>query len=96
MRGTDAASVITMEVLRTETYQHEARAACIDARSYLVEPDVVPEVRVAIKLDISTVGGPFAFDVTTKDVDDAVLDLLGDTGQVHVVAAACRAFDLTS
>ena len=61
-----------------------------------VETNIITEVRVGVQLLAATVRRTTTFHVTTKDVDDAVLYLLGDTGQVHVVAAACRTFDLTS
>lgn len=51
-------------------------------------------MRVVIKLDIPTIGSPFTLDIATKDMDDTMLDLLGDVGKVHVIAAAGGTFDL--
>ena len=63
-------------------------------RSYLVEPDVIPEVWVAIELDVTAIGRPLAFDVATKDVNDAMLNFLGDVRKIHVVPRTRGTFDL--
>lgn len=60
----------------------------------LVEPDIVTEVWVTVQLDISTVRRPFAVPVTSEDVNDTVLDLFSDVGEVHVVPTAGRALYL--
>jgi hypothetical protein len=63
-------------------------------RAYLIEPHIIAEVRVPIQLRIPAIGGSSAFHITTKNMDNAVLNLLRDTDQVGIVPTACRAFDL--
>ena len=59
-----------------------------------MEPDVIPEVWVAIQLGVPAVRGTPTFRITTEDVDDPVLDLFRDLNEVHVIPAASRALDL--
>lgn len=53
-----------------------------------MEPDIVSEVRVSIKLGVPSISRPPAIHVPSKDVDDAMLDLLRNFAKVHVVAAS--------
>lgn len=62
--------------------------------AYLVEPYVVTEVRISVQLRVSTVSGTLPLRVTPKDVNDSVLDFFGNIGEVHIIAAACGAFNL--
>ena len=64
--------------------------------THLVEPDVVAEVRVVVELRVPTIGSPFAFQVSPKDVDYAMLDLFCDLHEVHVISASRRTLNLES
>ena len=63
-------------------------------QTYLMEPDIIPEVWVAIQLRVPTVGGTSTLCVTTENMDDPVLDLLRHLNEVHVVPAAGGTLDL--
>jgi hypothetical protein len=51
---------------------------------------------IIIQLGISPVCGSATFHVTSKDVDNSVLNFFGDRDKVHKVSAPSRAFDLVS
>lgn len=51
-------------------------------------------MRVSVELDIPTIGRPLTLDVTAKDMDDTMLDLLGNVRKAHVITAASWAFHL--
>lgn len=59
-----------------------------------MEPDVVSEVWVAVKLGVPTVRGTPTLCIATENVDDPVLDLFCDLNEVHVITAASWALDL--
>ena len=63
-------------------------------RSHLIEPHIVTEEGILVKLGVPSICSPLAFFVTTEDVDDPVLNLLRNVGQVHEITTTCRAFDL--
>lgn len=63
-------------------------------RSHLIEPHIVAEEGILVKLGIPSICSPLAFFVTTEDVDDPVLDFLGDVGQVHQIATTSGTLDL--
>lgn len=59
-----------------------------------MEPDIIPEVWVAIQLWVPAVRGTPALRVTTEDMDDPVLDLFRNLNEVHVIPTASGALDL--
>lgn len=59
-----------------------------------MEPDVVTEVWVVVKLRVPAVSSALPFHIPAKDVDNAVLDLLRHLNKVHIIPAAGRALDL--
>lgn len=59
-----------------------------------VEPDVVTEMWICVELRVPTVRSTPSLGVTSKYMDDTMLNLLSDIGQIHVVTATRRAFDL--
>ena len=61
---------------------------------YLIEPDVVSEVRVMVEFRIAAVGRALALHVAAEDMNDAVLDLLCDLYKIHVIPASGRALHL--
>ena len=61
------------------------------AEGLTVERNVVAEVRVLVEHLAATVAGAVALVVARKEVDDAVLDVLGDLGERVHVARARRA-----
>lgn len=63
-------------------------------RDHLVEPHIITEVRITIQLDVAAIRGTLALAVTSKDVNDSVLNLLSDVGEIHVIAATSWAFNL--
>lgn len=60
----------------------------------LVEENVISKVGVTIEFLVPTVRRTPAVHVASKDVNETMLDLFSDLGEVHVVAAASRALDL--
>lgn len=70
------------------------KTATIVGVEELVEPDVVAEMRIVIQLGVSAIRRSSSIHVTTKDVNDTVLDLLRDGDEVHVVSATSWTFDL--
>jgi L-rhamnose isomerase len=60
----------------------------------LVEEHIVPKVRVTIKLFVSTIGRAAALYIASKDVNEPMLNLIGNLGEVHVVAATSGALNL--
>ena len=62
--------------------------------TYLVEPNIITEVRVSIQLDITAVGRPSALEITAEYMYDTMLDFFGDVGKVHIVSATRGAFYL--
>lgn len=62
--------------------------------TYLVEVNIVPKMGVPIQLGIPAIHRPTAILVPGKDVNQAVLNLLGAPGEVEVVATADRTLDL--
>ena len=61
---------------------------------YLVEPHVITEVGIMIEHIVSSIGGPPAINVAPKYVSNAVLDLLSNFDQIHILPASCRTFNL--
>ena len=53
--------------------------------AHLVEVDVVPEVGVSIELGVSTVDSSSPSIVSAENVNDSMLNLLRNGGQVHVL-----------
>jgi hypothetical protein len=64
------------------------------ASTHLVKPDVVSEVGVIIKLVVAAIGRTTAVSISSKDMNDPVLDFLCNRGQIHVVSAPGGAFYL--
>lgn len=64
------------------------------SRTYFVEPNVITEVRIMIQFHISTVGRTSSFHVSSKDVNDPMLNFFCDLDEVHIIAATGRALDL--
>lgn len=60
----------------------------------LIEPDIVPEVRVKVQLVVPSVRRAPVLAVPREDMYDAVLDLLRHAEEVHELARACGALDL--
>lgn len=59
----------------------------------LVEPDVVSEVGISIQPDGPTIGCTTPIRITSKDVNDAMLNFFRNFVQRHVVSTSSRAFD---
>ena len=59
-----------------------------------MEVDIIPKVRVPIKFLVPTVCRTTTVHITSKDVDKAMLNLLGHLGEIHVIATTSRALDL--
>lgn len=59
-----------------------------------MEPHVVAEMRVMVQQGVPSVGSPLAVNITSEDVDDTVLNLFSNLGQIHVITAASGALDL--
>ena len=53
--------------------------------AYLVEVDVVSEVGVPVEFRVTSIDSSSAGFISAEDVDDTVLNLLGNSGQVHVL-----------
>lgn len=66
----------------------------ITSFAYLVELDVVFEMNIQIQPLTAAVCSTETIAITAKDMDNAVLDLLRNFTQVHVVTAAGWTFDL--
>ena len=64
------------------------------AQTNLMEPDVIPKVRVTIQLGVPSIRGTPALCVAPKDVDDPVLDLFRDLDEVHVITTSSWTLDL--
>lgn len=62
--------------------------------AYFVKPDIITEIRISVQLWVAAVGGPFPFNITAKDVDNAVLNFRRYLREIHILAAAGRAFHL--
>jgi hypothetical protein len=75
----------------------------------LVEMNVIPEMRISVEFGVTTVHGSSTMFVSTEEMDESVLDLLGtacevheltvsfDPGRLEIVAyitTASRTFDL--
>lgn len=50
-----------------------------------MEENIVPEMRVSVQLGVATICRSATLRVTPEDVDETMLDLLGHSGQVHVL-----------
>lgn len=93
MRCAESSSIICMEKLHIWS----AAAPCktnINRKAHFVEPHIVTEVRIIIKLIIPSVSGSSPFHITTKDMDDTMLDFLRYRDQIHIVPTSCGTFDL--
>lgn len=55
---------------------------------------IVSEMRVTIKLCVSTICGSTAFYVSSEDVNNSMLYLFRYCAEVHIVTTSSRAFDL--
>jgi hypothetical protein len=50
-----------------------------------MEENIVPEMRVSVQLGVATICRSATLRVTSEDVNETMLDLLGHSGQVHVL-----------
>jgi hypothetical protein len=69
-----------------------SQTATVIAVEKLVEPNIVPKMWVRVELLVPSVGRTTTIHIAPEDVNESVLDLLGDLGKIHIVAAACWAF----
>lgn len=93
MRCSKTTTIISVEELGKQTEYTRHRKNSI-LKSHLIEPNVITEVGIGIQLGVSAVGGTFSFMVAAENMDDAVLNLFSDIGQVHEIAATSGALDL--
>jgi hypothetical protein len=89
VRSTNTTSIVTVEVLWDILISIHVRMSRLKI-AYLIEPNVVAEVRVVVELNVAAICSTLTLKIAAKDVNDAMLDLLGNVRKVHVVAAASR------
>jgi hypothetical protein len=56
--------------------------------SHLVEPDIVPEKGIKVEFLVSPIESTASVNITTKDMDDAMLNFFGHLEEIHVIPAA--------
>lgn len=57
----------------------------MDHKTDLVEMDVIPEMRISVQFRVTTVDGPSTSFVSAENVDNTMLNLLGNGSKVHVL-----------
>jgi len=66
----------------------------LECARYLIEPNIITEMRVVIQLCITSVGRSSALDITSKDVNNSVLYFFRNGHKIHVISTTRGAFDL--
>ena len=94
VRRAESSSIVGVEELKIRRKVEWAPRYITAINAYLVEPHVVTEMRIIVKLRAPPVCGPSTFHVATEDVDNSMLDFLGDGSEVHIIATTCRTFHL--
>jgi hypothetical protein len=62
--------------------------------TYFIKPDIITKMDIMVKLRIASISGPSTLEIPAKNVDNAMLNLLRNFNEVHVVPTPCWTLDL--
>ena len=95
VRRAESSAIVGVEELKEK---HESLITWsrkkIIMETYFVEPNIVPEMRIEIKLGIASIRGSTTVRVSAKYVDNPMLYFFRDSHKIHIISASCRTFYL--
>jgi hypothetical protein len=59
----------------------------------LVEVDVIPEMGISVEFGVSTINGSSTMFISTKEMDESMLDFLGTSSEVHELLVSLSLYE---